>query len=119
MPVIAVHAPAAAEEATDRARLGALCRAVAEALDLPPDGVVAVLAPVSLTVTGAGARPAWPLAVVHGRARPAAATRAALARAARCLGTGWGVPAAEVWVEWRAADEHEIADPAAAGPGSG
>ncbi|MFD7987019.1 hypothetical protein ACFV4M_27075 [Kitasatospora indigofera] len=110
MPIIHVTAPAAAD-GRDPERLGALCRAVADGLGLPPDAVIAVHTPATTTVSGAGPLPAWPLAVLHGRARPAAAVRAALAGAARALADGWDVPPDQVWAEWRPAAGQETAAP--------
>ncbi|MFD8568750.1 hypothetical protein [Streptomyces sp. NPDC057694] len=100
MPVIQVTAPKASGDGDDAARLKHLCGEVATALGLPPSGVVAVLCEAALTSTGDGVVPAWPLAVVHGSDRGQDATRRALAAAATALAEGWGVPRAEVWVEW-------------------
>lgn len=101
MPVIQVTAPSAGAE-RDTARLIAVCRAVAAELGLPPSGVVAVLCPAAATVTGEAPVASWPLAVVHGSARPAAATDAALRAAGRALAREWETPADGVWVEWSA-----------------
>ncbi|MFB8419659.1 hypothetical protein ACFC63_29555 [Streptomyces albidoflavus] len=101
MPVIQVTAPGAGAE-RDAERLTAVCRAVSAELGLPDSGVVAVLTPAAVTVTGEAAVASWPLAVVHGSARPAAATAAALRAAARTLAREWGVSADGVWVEWSA-----------------
>ncbi|MFF9044966.1 hypothetical protein [Streptomyces parvulus] len=101
MPVIQVAAPSAGPD-RDAARLTALCRAVAAELGLPGSGVVAALAPVAVTVTGATPVAAWPLAVVHGSPRPAAAMDAALRALGRTMAAQWGVPEGEVWTEWSA-----------------
>lgn len=116
MPVIHVTAPASEEPGRDTERLAALCRAAAGPLGLPADAVIAVLAPAAATADGlAGAAlPAWPLAVFYGRARPAAAMRAALDAAAVALAEGWGVPVERTWVQWCPAEAGQIADPAAA-----
>ncbi|WP_163016046.1 hypothetical protein, partial [Streptomyces sp. Tu 4128] len=45
---------------------------------------------------------AWPLAVVHGSERPAAATDAALRALGRTLAAEWDVPHDGVWTEWSA-----------------
>ncbi|MET9255158.1 hypothetical protein [Streptomyces sp. NPDC003717] len=102
MPVIQVSAPGTGDAQRDAARLTALCRAVADELGLPGSGVVAALTAVSATVTGRGPVAAWPTAVVHGSARPAPATEAALEAAGRVLAAQWGVAPDEVWVEWSA-----------------
>ncbi|MFD0251774.1 hypothetical protein ACFVGX_12735 [Streptomyces sp. NPDC127113] len=101
MPVIQVTAPSAGPD-RDAARLTALCRAVAAELGLPDSGVVAVLAPAAVTVAGQASVAAWPLAVVHGSERPAAATDAALRALGRTLAAEWDVPHDVVWAEWSA-----------------
>ncbi|MFC8226371.1 hypothetical protein [Streptomyces sp. NPDC057287] len=99
MPVIQVTAPSAGAE-RDTARLTAVCRAVSAELGLPCSGVVAVLSPAVVTVTGQAPVTSWPLAVVHGSACPAAATDAVLRAAGRVLAQEWEVAADGVWVEW-------------------
>ncbi|RII15623.1 hypothetical protein DSC45_17480 [Streptomyces sp. YIM 130001] len=101
MPVIQVCAVSGGPE-RDAARLAALCRATAGELGLPDSGVIAVLTPVTATASGESALPSWPLAVVHGSPRPAAAMDAALRQAGRVLAEEWDVPAGDVWVEWSA-----------------
>lgn len=115
MPVIQVTAPSAGAE-RDTARLTALCRAVAAELGLPDSGVVAVLTPAAVTVTGEAPVAAWPLAVVHGSARPAEATDAALRAAGRALAREWEVPLDGVWAEWSAG---RLAPAAGAGQDAG
>ncbi|NEA42108.1 hypothetical protein [Streptomyces sp. SID11385] len=101
MPVIQVTAPRATDDpARDLARLTSLCAAVADALGLPPSGVVATLCEAVVTTTGDGPVTAWPLAVLHGSDRGEHATASALAAAARSLAEGWEVPPGEVWVTW-------------------
>ncbi|MFI7386227.1 hypothetical protein [Streptomyces sp. NPDC049813] len=101
MPVIQVTAPKARDGAADDAvRLRSLCAEVAAALGLPPSGVVAVLGDATLTSSGDEPVTAWPLAVLHGSDRGRDATERALDAAAGALARGWGVPRAEVWVEW-------------------
>lgn len=102
MPVIQVTAPAAPDGATDAARLTSLCGAVADALGLPPSGVVAALCASAVTSTGNGAIDGWPLAVIHGSDRGEEATRSALAAAATALAEGWATAPEDVWVEWAA-----------------
>jgi hypothetical protein len=99
VPVLQVFA----ERTSDtRQRLDAMCLAVAHALDLRPEDVVGTYIEVTAT-TVAGTDASWPVVVLHGSRRSAAAMQAAT-DAVRDLAGEWsGSGQAGAWVTWQTA----------------
>ena len=100
MPVIVVVAPDLGSAADESRALGELAAAVADALQLQPDDVVASCVHSVTGVVGRRAAAPWPLVVLHGRSRPADQMRAAARRAREEVARAWQRPLDEVWAEW-------------------
>jgi hypothetical protein len=99
MPVIVVTAPALppASEVPALARVAAV---VAQALSLRPMDVVVTTVHAAATVTGDSPIDAWPVVVLHGRARDPAGMAAAETAAQQEVSRIWSVPTDQVWVQW-------------------
>jgi hypothetical protein len=94
MPVVVVTAPALADV---DAALVALTHAVADALELPPDGVYATAVTTTAGVLGATPR-SWPVVVLHGGRRDPGRMAAAASAAEAVVRDAWQVE--DVWVQW-------------------
>lgn len=96
MPVVQVFLPPRDDvaEALDR-----VCRVVAGALGLEPDGVIATHVPVTATVRPGHDGTVWPVVVVHSSPRDAHAVRRAVA-ALEELAASWS-PTGDHWVSWQ------------------
>ena len=101
MPVIIVTAPGGTD-AENLGMLGEINSAVTAALGLPPDAAHTILVPVTLASTGTIAAAPWPVAILHGRSRPADERSAAVNAVTAVLMDRCGVAAEQVWVQWAA-----------------
>jgi hypothetical protein len=97
VPVIQVFAPLADDV---EARLELLCRAVAEAMRLRPEDVVASWVPVAATVSPGTVGAVWPVVVMHGSRRADDVMERARAQAEACVAAWPGVDGPP-WVTWQ------------------
>jgi hypothetical protein len=98
MPVIVVSAASLGSDMDDRAALARINHAVAAPLELADSAVYSVLHPATLAMLGDATVSPWPVAIVHGSARPQ--MPAALAALRETLAAVWEAPADGVWAQW-------------------
>jgi hypothetical protein len=77
-----------------------LARAIADALSLPPDGVLVSVVGGAAVCDGHGPVAGWPSAIIHGRPRPEPAARAAADAARSLLARTLDLGEDQVWVAW-------------------
>lgn len=98
VPYVVVTAPPLADRAAEEIALANLAEAVAAALDLTPADVQVALVHVATAVLGPTPTAAWPVVTLHGRARPADRTTAAVEAAAGVARRQWS--ATDAWAHW-------------------
>ncbi|SHF55311.1 hypothetical protein SAMN05443575_0277 [Jatrophihabitans endophyticus] len=100
MPVVHVTAPVPGSAAETAAALAAVAHAVAAALGLADADVYCALVPVTAASLGAEAVRPWPVAIVHGAARPPERTAEALDAVGAILARVWDCPREATWAQW-------------------
>lgn len=99
MPVVVLTAPSTSA-ADAHTVLKGIAAAVAGALGLQPDDVHAMSVHAHAAATGSTEAAPWPVVMMHGRAREAAAMRAAVEAVTDVLVALYEVPAGQIWVQW-------------------